>query len=276
MKRIRLLALVYLYLVPIVVAAIGFGIKSIHYKTYVPLWLIHVCLTSLAITSLSRRKGPSGPENKALIFAAVFLLIPWLLFSIFAGMGPPPATPEAWLAKLTEQQLRYSILIGGGLSALLGFAILRMSLKGGRLFASLGFTLFSLALPLFVLNMAYWGFYLPEAFRSFLADATDRRPDWYLAVRSLFYVISCIEVALIYLSTIFFAMGLREARMLSDSGCRWYQIFGMLGAMLLLVPPSWPDLFSTLSYFAAIPAIPFVMPYLMGIQVLKKSRNADN
>ena len=276
MKIRQMLALTYLYLVPIVVAGIGFGIKSVHYKTYVPLWLIHVCLTSLAVTSLGRGKGPLTPENQALRFAGVFLLIPWVLFSVFAGMGPPPARPEAWLASVTEQQLRYSILILGGLSGLLGFSILRMNLKGGRLFASMGFTLFSVALPLFVLNMAYWGYYLPEAFRSFLTDATARQPDWYLAVRSLFYVISCIEVSLFYLSAIFFAEGLKEAKVVSNSSCRWYQIFGILGAVLVLVPPSWPDLFSTLSYFVAIPAIPFVMPYLMGIQVLKMSRNAGD
>ena len=269
MNIFRKLALAYLYLVPIAVAAIGFGIKPVHYKTYVPIWLVHVCLASLAISSLSRGKSPLEPEHRALKMAGLFLLIPWLLFSIFAGMGPPPATPEAWLASITEQQLRYSILILGGLSALLGFSILRMNLKGGRLFASLGFTLFSLALPLFILNMAYWGYYLPEAFRSFLTNETTRRPDWYLAVRSLFDVISCIEVALIYLSTIFFAEALKEAKVNSNSSCRWYQIFGILGAVFVLVPSSWPGLFSTMSYFVAIPAIPFVMPYLMGIQVLK-------
>ena len=275
MKMIRILALIYLYLVPIVVAIIGFRVGHVHYQTYVPLWLIHVGLVSLAVGSLSRGKGYLEPENRALKIGAVFLLIPWVLFSLFAGMGQPPATPQAWLASLTEQQVRYSILILGGVSSLVGFAILKMYLKGGRLFASLGFALFSLALPLFVLNMAYWGYYLPEAFRSFLSDETAPRPDWYLAVRSLFYVVSSVEVALLYLSTIFFALGLKEARMLSNSSCRWYQIFGMLGAVLVLVPQSWPGLFSTLSYFVAIPAIPFIMPYLMGIQVLKKTRNAE-
>jgi hypothetical protein len=266
----RKLALTYLYLVPAAVASIGFGIRHVGFQLYLTLWLIHVSLMWIAARTVSQNRQPAPAEPEYLKVAAAFLLIPWMLFSIFAGMGPPPQTPQAWLASVTEQQLRYSILILGGLSALLGFSILRMNLKGGRLFASLGSTLFSLALPLFVLNMAYWGFYLPEAFRSFLTDAAPRRPDWYLAVRSLFDVISCVEVSLIYLSTIFFAIALNEARVLSNSGCRWYQIFGALGAIFVLVPPSWPDHFSTLAYFASIPAIPFIMPYFMGIQVLRK------
>ena len=277
MTRTQKLALVYLYLVPPIAAAIGFGIAPIRHQLYIPIWAVHVCLMLIAASLLiSSGRNELRILDKVRVGAAFLIIIPWLLFSIFAGMGPPPGTMDGWVASATEQQVRYSLLIAGGLSAFFGFALLKTELQamGENVYASLGLTSLGLALPLFILNMAYWGYYLPEAFRIFVHLPTGKRPDWYVPLKSIFYVISCLEVALTYLSSIFFARAMRKTGMLSKRSLRCYAIFGTIGLLLVFVPPSWPEPLSIASYLVAVPAIPFIMPYFMGVRLLHFFENS--
>ncbi|MVM36766.1 hypothetical protein GO730_02280 [Spirosoma sp. HMF3257] len=86
-------------------------------------------------------------------------LIPWAFIALFGSMGPPPTIAQSWVATATEQQIRYAILLGSGVLFTLGFASLRNQLKraGEDLYSQLGMLLVLLAMPLFMLNMIYWG-----------------------------------------------------------------------------------------------------------------------
>lgn len=264
--------LIYLYFLPLAVAAIGFGIGHVNVSLYLPLWALNVFVIVLAIRQLTKG-NPNVEETRSESWtsAALLLILPWILFSIFAGMGPPPVTMAGWLATASEQQIRYTILIGGGISTLLGFALLKLKLEnqGERLYATLGFTVLGVAIPLFILNMGFWGYYLAAAFRYFVTLPLDHKPQWYPPIKLFFYVISVIEVVLIYLSTILFAISLKKAGVLSNRACYWYVIIGILAIVLVVSPPSWPEPFATASYLVAIPAIPFIMPYLMGVRLLR-------
>ncbi|RYG15570.1 MAG: hypothetical protein EOO07_15115 [Chitinophagaceae bacterium] len=259
-------------------AAIGFGIGPVSVFVYVPLWAVNVFIILLAVWQLTKHKQCAG-EFKAenWVSAAILLIIPWVLFSIFAGMGPPPVTMVDWLANATEQQVRYTILIFGGISALMGFALLKVKLEdlGERLYSSLGLTVLGLAIPLFILNMAFWGYYLTDAFRYFVILPIGNRPDWYPPVKTLFYVISVVEVALIYLATILFAIALKNTGILSIRASYWYIVIAVIGIVSVILPPSLPEPFSTAGYLAAVPAIPFIMPYLMGVRLLRFNRISD-
>jgi hypothetical protein len=120
-------------------------------------------------------------------------------------------------------------------------------------------------MPLFMINMAYWGSFLSEAFRNF---KTANRPDWYLALRELFYLISTAEVSLIYLATAMFAMALGKSGYFKPAAVRAYVIISFCAGLVNLIPPSAPDPFSTISYLVSVPAIPFIMFYLMGVNLL--------
>lgn len=274
MNRAQKSGLLYLYLLPPVVAAIGFGIGQVNVLIYMTLWVVNVCVILLTVWQLTKRVPNAGEiKLKGYTNAALLLIIPWILYSIFAGMGPPPVTIAGWVATASEQQVRYTILICGGISSLMGFALLRVKLEnqGERLYATLGITVLGLAIPLFILNMAFWGFYLTEAYRYFLTLPLGKRPEWYAAVKKFFYVISVIEVALIYLATILFAISLKKTGIMSRSAGWWYVIIAIIGIVLVVQPPSCPEPFSTAGYLAAIPAIPFIMPYLIGVCLLRKS-----
>jgi hypothetical protein len=266
------LSRVYLWLVPVATVAIGFGIGHVSYKVYLPIWVLNACLMVIAAYHLGvRQLWGDGKAGKQQAITALLLLTPWLMFSVFAGMGRPPLTIQGWVNTAAEQQIRFSILIAGGILLLLGTALLktRLQAKGENLYSVLAFTTVSIAIPLFIINMAFWGYYLTDAFREFDPTPGAKRPDLYVSEKSLFYVISVAEVALIYLSTILFAASLKTAGMLSRSAFRWYIGCGLAGMVLVIIPPTWPDPFGTLGFLVAIPAIPFIMPYLIGVRLLR-------
>ncbi len=124
-------------------------------------------------------------------------------------MGPPPSIPD-WVATATEQQIRYALLLAGGILITVAFGLLANKLRQGseKPYWMLGLLTMSTALPSYILNMAYWGSFLTESFTNFSASSVAKRPDWYLAMRALFSWISTVEVALIYLATAAFGAAL--------------------------------------------------------------------
>jgi hypothetical protein len=130
----------------------------------------------------------------------------------------------------------------------------------------------NLAVPLFIINMAFWGYYFTDAFRVFIKLGGTKRPDLHGPIKSLFYVISIAEVLLMYLGTVFFAVSLKVAGLFNPVACRYYIIFGLIGMVLVLLPSYWPEPFGTAGFLVAIPAIPFIMPYLIGIHLLKHAK----
>lgn len=262
----------YLWLVPPVTMVIAFGIGSVSYKFYLPVWGLNACLMIFSAYHLgAHRLWKQDGTGRQQVITALLLFIPWLLFSIFAGMGPPPSSLQGWVNSAAEQQTRYTILIAGGILLLLGAALLKTRLQeaGENLYSVLAFAALSIAMPLFIINMAFWGYYLTDAFRLFAASPAAKRPDLYSAIKSLFYVISVAEVVLIYLGTLLFAVALKITGSLSKPASRWYVGCSLIAILLELIPPSWPEPFGTAGYLVAIPAIPFVMYYLIGVHLLK-------
>lgn len=262
---------IYLALVPLLVVIIGFGIGHVSYTIYLPAWIIHSCLMVTAARGLGIRLVKSEDGNKKRLFVTSFLLIlPWIFFTIFAGMGRPPLNAAGWVETANEQQIRFSILVFGGIIMSFGLVLLKERLKsaGENFYSVIGFTAYLAAVPLFIINMLFWGYYLVEVFRLFVTLPAGKRPDWYAPVRELIIAVSSVEVALIYLATAAFAVSLRKTGIFQPRVCTVYIVFSGLGIILGLLPPSVPDPLATLGYIAAVPAIPFVMPYLMGINLL--------
>ena len=78
------------------------------------------------------------------------------------------------------------------------------------MYSVLVFAALSIAIPLFIINMVFWGYYLTDAFRVFAANPAAEPPDLYVAVKSLFYVIRVAEVALTYLGAPLFTASLKK------------------------------------------------------------------
>lgn len=275
-QAVRNGAQAYLSIVPVLTAILGFGIGHISYRVYLPVWLINSCLMVMAAWVLGAHAiGKDDANKRHLAAIALLLLVPWMLFSVFFGMGPPPTTAVGWVATAVEQQVRYALLIVGGVLATLGFSGLKATLKdaGESFYSQLGLTAMLIAAPIFILNMTFWGSYLVEAFRIFAALAPNERPEWYLPLRAQFGLISAVEVGLIYAATAAFATSLKTVGWFKPAACRIYIIVSSLGFLLTVLPPSVPEPFATAGYLVCVPAIPFVMPYLMGINLLRRVGN---
>ena len=164
----KLTSYLYLLLIPVMASALGFWVGHVSYKIYLPVWLVNVVLMTLASWTLGLHViRVNNAEEKKLAVSAFFLIIPWILISMFAGLGPPPETAAAWTASATEQQVRYFMLVICGVSIAFGFVGLRDRIwaAGEDFYSNLSATAMLLAIPLFMINMLYWGFYLTELFR---------------------------------------------------------------------------------------------------------------
>lgn len=264
---------IYLAMVPFITAAIGFGIGGYSNAINIPVWIIHSILMVFLFWKISGhlQEGNSGNGPKW-IAAAALLFVPWVLFTLFAGFGPPPSSAEKWVASATQQQVRYSILAAGGIIAAIGFALLSQQLTKAspvNNYAKAAIVLVYIATPLYVLNMLYWGFYLTESFRFFTSNGITDRPEWYLAARELFYWVATIALSLSYLSTALFAAALKKAGVFKPGACNAYIIISMIAFICSFIMPPAPTPLDIIGYFVAIPAISFIMPYLMALNLAR-------
>ncbi len=268
---------VYLSLVPFLLTIIGLGVGYISYKIYLPIWITNVCLMVTAAWFLGGHVIKNNDaERKHLAAGAFFLIVPFILISMFSGLGPPPDTPVGWVATATEQQARYLMLVIAGLFIAFGFSVLREQLKDtkGGFYSLLGYTAIMIAIPLFIINMIYWGTYLVELFKIVMASSSEKMPEWFLPTRKIFGLISLVEVALTYLAIAAFAASLRAVGWLSKTACRIYIVISFLGFLIMAL--SFIKPLETVSDIASIPAIPFIMPYFMGINLLRRAGNKSD
>lgn len=225
-------------------------------------------LMSIAVRTIGRSK------NEAIYRSTWLLIMSWALISVFAGMGPPPETAEGWAALAWEQQLRYCILIISGTMTTIGFLKLYDTLKGGSAyrFAKIGRTMLLIALPLFIANMVYWGFFLTNVFIKYTQPGAPGKPEWLQIVSGIFTVVRMIEVTLIYLGTAAFAYALGLSGSLNRLACVIYISICLLCAILNLLPAGSSEPFATANYVSYIPAITLLIPYLIGVNLLHRSK----
>ncbi|WP_324680606.1 amidohydrolase family protein [Hymenobacter sp. GOD-10R] len=212
-------------------------------------------------------------DRRQLVLGATLLLAPWLLLSLFAGMGPPPADPAGWVATAVEQQLRYTLLILCGVLLVAGFVLLGAWLRraGENTYTLLGLTALLLATPLFIVNMAYWGTFLLDSFRLVVATGSAQRPDWYKPMRDLMNLLGAVAVALQYATAIAFTAALHRVGWCRPTASRW--LMGLSGTALVLsvLPAAVPVPLAIASYVVSIPAVPFLIPYWLSLLLLRRA-----
>jgi hypothetical protein len=258
-------------------SVIGLGIGYVSYKIYLPIWIINVSLMVTATWVLSAPVVRTGNvEKKHIVLCASLLIIPWMFISMIAGLGAPPfGKPAIWLASATEQEVRYIILIVAAVLYALGFAILREKLKPtkGNLYSLLGFTAIQIAIPLFLIDMIFLSYYVEEMYRIMVKSSLEKMPEWALPLANQSRFIPIIEDSLIYIATAAFAASLKTAGWLKSTACNIYIITSLLAVLLNMLPNSAPEPLATIRFIATIPAALFLMPYLMGINLLRTAGN---
>jgi len=266
---------IYLLLVPIVTFVLAFAIGHVSYKFYLPIWLLNVSLMIMACWSLGLHViRLKNEEESKLARTAFFLVVPWILISMFAGIGPPPHTSAEWTATAKEQQVRYFMLVICGVFAAFGFVGLRDMLKrkGENFYSLLSLAAIQIVLPLFIINMLFWGFYITELFKIHtIVNKTDF-PEWFLPTYQLFVLIAITEAALTYFATFLIVLALRKLNWLSKTSSSFYILFSLLAFVLIILAAFFPAIFQV-GAALAVPAFPLVMPYLIGVNLLRQVGN---
>lgn len=275
----RNVSLIYLTIVPALTVGLAFGVGHISYKLYLPIWIINSCIMVFALWVLGA-KSIKSPDvaTKHLVISSLLLIIPWIFITLFFGMGPPPHTLAGWAATVTEQQVRYNILIVCGILIAFGATLLSQRLKaaGEDLYSQLALSAIYIAVPLFIVNMAFWGAYLTNACTFFVNSGFKKSadlPGWFFPLRDLFELIAIVEAALFYLATALFAVSLKKAGWLKPLACNIYVVVSIIGLILTSLPLDVPEPLATLGYLSSIPAFTVVMLYLMSINLLRRIGN---
>jgi hypothetical protein len=266
------LSQVYLSLVPVWTFALAMAVGHISYKIYLPIWIINVVLMVLSAWVLGLHVVRDPDKEKTHIAAGAFcLLVPLVLTSLFFGLGPPPESVAGWVATITEQQIRFIILIIAGVFFALGFAVLRDKLKdtAGSFYSVIGFTVISIAIPLFIVNMIWWSAYLPTLFQLIAASGLPKSPEWFHPVRDEFNLLTPVEIALFYLGLAAFAASLWKGRLFRKTPSLIYIVICFV-AIIITAFPYGAQLLPIPFFIVTIPAAPFCMAYYMGINILRK------
>ena len=121
--------------------------------------------------------------------------------------------------------------------------------------------------------MTFWGFNMGKLYEIMAASALEKTPDWFLPIKNQFHFINMIVCGLVYLATAAFAVSLKTAGWFKPTACNIYILISLIGFLLNVLPPSSPEPFATLNFIVSIPAIPFIMPYLIGINLLRQAGN---
>ena len=233
--------------------------------------IVYFGAIAIAAWILGGRTMIYGAEQEQRIsFAGLLLLVPSTLMALlWVGLGPP------WEATPVENRMRYLVLLTDTVAVTAGFVVLGQALREAseRLYSTLASTFAILAGGAYVVwNCFMLGLYVmkargeqtPAAFRS-LSEPID-----------MLLFTACV---LTYLATLLLAICLGRVGLLGRGASRAYLIANTVFLALILTRGlAFPDptasstpWYLNLAFIAGIPAVPWIMPYLLGVVLLRKA-----
>jgi len=213
-------------------------------------------------------KGPQGRQTLAL--AGTFLLVPSTLFSLlWIGLASPgEATP-------VENRMRFLVLVVGSIAVTGGFVVLREALHeaGERVYSTLGSAANMLAGAAYLVWMSFTLGMVVVRVQAGQIPAAVR------AVYDVYDILLFFACILTYLTTAAFATSLGRARWLGRGATRAYVIVSFVALLFLVLRGfSYPDLTASSTpwylrpaFIAGIPAVPWIMPFLLGVVLLRRA-----
>ncbi|MFO0837425.1 MAG: hypothetical protein U1D55_02790 [Phycisphaerae bacterium] len=214
----------------------------------------------------------NGRGKQAL--AGLLLIVPWTLVSLlWVGLGPP------FQATISENYMRYLVLVWSSIFVTIGFVILKEVLNdaGERICSAVGLAtaLVSGAAYLACLNLS-----LARVALALHGDETPPPPilgEYYSAIE----FVACVMT---YTTTAVFATGMGRAHLLARGAAAAYLATGSILVLLIIlrglefpeISANSPPWYTSPAVIAGIPAIPWVMPCLLGAVLLRRARGSQN
>lgn len=257
----------------LLIIAIIFGVRVAYSSViYFSVAAIQFCVICLLAWKLGARAITFEDEKQRILAVAGGLLVmSWALFSFLPGIGPPGMQSHE------ENQLRYLILLIDTIALSGGFIILRalLSQSGEHFFSLLGFGAIVLSSPLYLV----WAALMLGMHRAAAIANPSEPPAWIIALSDLTDILLFFGGILIYLATAAFAVSLGRTKWIGQMSTRTF-VFASFIAVICLVSrgiafPNPEVVFShwyTIpGWVVGIPAIPWVMPCILGIVLLRRA-----
>jgi len=238
------------------------------YQTIGGVACLAMVISAWSLGAHSIRSGSEAKQLQAL--AGALLMVPFALITLFwVGLGPP------WVTTPAENRMRYLVLLAGSIAVTGGFTVLRDSLQdfGERVLSALAFSANLLAGTAYLVWLAFMvGVYVVRVQTGQTAPAVQAM----VAANDFTLSLACW---LTYLTTAAFAASLGRARLLSVASSRVFVTIALAALLMIsvgiLATPD-PTSGSTPWYLqpgfvVGIPAIPWIMPYLIGVVLLRRA-----
>jgi len=228
-------------------------------------------VTLIAAWILGARVIPSGAaERRRLALAGALLVVPFAVISLlWVGIGAPfQATPP-------ENYMRFLVLLANSIVVASGFVALKEALSeaGERFYSTLGFAAGLTA------GTAYLACISLSLGVSAARLHSGQAPDVGAVLSDFYSILEFVACVLTYLATAAFAMALGQARWLGRGAARAYAVASLLLLVLVVMRGvSFPEISANTSpwytrpgVIAGIPAIPWIMPGLLGVVLLRRA-----
>ena len=267
----RRVSYIFLCLVPVL--AIGFaGPRALRipvvYQSIGAVLFAAIVIAAWRLGVRAIRSSP--PEKQRLALAGGFLVVPFALVALlWVGLGPP------WNATPSENVMRYFVLVVSSIAVTAGFIVLKEALReaGERTYSTLAFAAAILAGAAYLVWMSFM-------LGAFVVKVRDGQvPPSINSVLDVLDILLCVACALTYLATAAFAASFGRSGWLGRGATRAYVIANLVAVVCLMLRGlSFPDpaalatpWYTQPGFVAGIPAIPYIMPFLLGVVLLRRA-----
>ena len=258
----------FLWLVPFLAAGLV-GVRSLRASGAAPaiggVVFLGICVAvgALVVRAIRGR----SEEGRLLAIAGVLLLVPFALIALlWVGLGTP------WDSSPAENQMRYLVLLGASVGVTGGFVVLKEALCGfgERLFSTLGFGAGLLA------GAGYLVWLSVQVGAWTTRVRTGEIPQAVVSLNDSLDTLLFAACALTYLATASFAASFGKARWIGRGASLAFLVVS-LGAFVVLAIRglSFPDPSAGAAawhtrpgFIAGIPAVPWIVPHLLGVGAL--------
>src|SRR6266852_3936542 len=271
MNTVRRVSYVFLCIVPFLSFVVG-GVHAFRVPgVYRAVGVIYFAAIAIAAWTLGARAIRAGAQDRRLLGLAGTLLVTSfaLVALLWVGLGGP------WQATAAENQMRYLVLIvmAGAIAG--GFVVLREALSeaGERFYSTLGFAAIMLSGPLYLI----WNIFAFAAY--FGKEHAGEMPAAIVSLRDMLDLLLFVAGFLTYLATAAFAASLGRVQWLGRGAARAFMIVNAVALLFLVIRGlQFPDpralsapWYTSPGFVVGIPAVPFIMPFLFGVVLLRRA-----
>jgi len=271
MSTARRVSYVFLCIVPFLNFAVV-GLRALRLPgVYQAAGVVYFAGMAIAAWTLGARAVRANAEQmRRLALAGILLLVPSTLMALlWVGIGPP------WVATPVENRMRYMVLLIDSVAVTAGFLVLGQALQeaGERVYSTLASAFATLAGAAYLVwNCIFLGVFIVRARGGQTPSAITSLSD---SIDALIFI-ACV---LTYLATLIFGVCMGRVAWLGRGATIAYVVANLLLLLLVVTKGlSYPDptasstaWYLDLAFIAGIPAVPWIMPYLFGVVLLRRA-----